>query len=116
MSDSEITRSLTIYCRPTSWMDSRKCQTATATPAEPGEFPLHSAIVLKCPEVVGIRPRILILLVCIKSALLDPRYRKAGHIAGQRNADARERRTEKINLAEHNKTTKRCQSDNEQER
>ena len=24
-----------------SWMDSRKCQTATATPAEPGELPLH---------------------------------------------------------------------------
>jgi len=23
-----------------SWMDSRKCQTATASPAEPGELPI----------------------------------------------------------------------------
>jgi hypothetical protein len=56
------------------------------------------------------------IAVCIKSALLGPRERNAGHIAGQRNADACERHTEKINLAEHNKTTKHCQPDNEKER
>jgi hypothetical protein len=53
---------------------------------------------------------------CIKSALSGPRQRDAGHIANQRNADACERHTKKLNLAEHNKTTKHCQPDNEQER
>jgi hypothetical protein len=56
------------------------------------------------------------IAVCIKSALLGPRQRNAGHIAGQRNADAFERPTKKIKLAEHNKTNKHCQPDDEQER
>ena len=51
-----------------------------------------------------------------RSALLGPREHDAGDIAGQRNANSRERRPEKINLREHNKTTQRCQTDNEQKR
>ena len=45
-----------------------------------------------------------------------PRCRNAGDIAGQRNGDIYENPTEKINLAEHNQTTKHRQPDNEQER
>jgi hypothetical protein len=50
------------------------------------------------------------------SSELDPRQRNAGDIAGQRNADSCERPIKKIDLAEHNKTTKHCQPDHEQER
>lgn len=48
--------------------------------------------------------------------LLGLRYRNTGDITDQRNADAYERHTEKIELAEHNITNKHCQSDSEQER
>ncbi len=44
------------------------------------------------------------------------RSRNADEIARQRNADACERSTEKVNLAEHSQSSKRCQTDNEQER
>jgi hypothetical protein len=44
------------------------------------------------------------------------RERNPGDIAGQRNADASERRAEKIKLAEHSKTAQHSQPNNEQER
>ncbi len=48
--------------------------------------------------------------------IANPRQHNAGNVAGQSNADACERRTKKVNSAEHDKAPQHCQPHNQQER